>query len=104
MVTTQIEQTAVKPSSNKGKKFMRTVTEVDAKGATVREKTVHFGDPELSIKKGDPARKKSYCARSGGIKGKDDPFSPNGQSRAMWDCDTKVKKTAGPALKKATKH
>ncbi len=31
---------------------------------------INFGDPNMSIKKNNPARKKSYCARSGGIKGK----------------------------------
>jgi len=34
------------------------------------EKIVRFGDANMSIKKDQPARKKSYCARSGGIKGK----------------------------------
>ena len=34
------------------------------KGSKV--KLVRFGDPSLSIKKDQPARKKSYCARSAG--------------------------------------
>ena len=55
-------------------------------GTVLKEKTVHFGDQELTIKKDQPARKESYCARSGGIKGKDDPFSANYQSRKAWDC------------------
>jgi hypothetical protein len=31
-----------------------------------KEKIVRFGDANMSIKKNQPARKKSYCARSGG--------------------------------------
>ena len=34
------------------------------------EKIVRFGDANMSIKKDQPKRKKSYCARSGGIKGR----------------------------------
>ena len=32
-------------------------------------KLVRFGDPDMKIKKDQAANKKSYCARSGGIKG-----------------------------------
>lgn len=49
-------------------------------------KVVRFGDPKMSIKKGQPKRKKSYCARSGGIKGKNDKTSANYWSRKMWGC------------------
>jgi len=49
-------------------------------------KLIHFGDPNMSIKKNQPARKKSYCSRSGGIKGKSDKFSANYWSRKAWDC------------------
>jgi len=49
-------------------------------------KVVHFGDPNMSIKKNQPARKKSYCARSGGIKGTSNKFSANYWSRKAWDC------------------
>ena len=49
-------------------------------------KIVRFGDPKMSIKKDQPARKASYCARSGGISGKDNIFSPNYWSRRAWDC------------------
>ena len=67
-------------SSSGGKKF-----EVLAKeGDTV--KLVRFGDPNMSIKKDSPARKKSYCARSGGIKGKTSKLSANYWSRRKWDC------------------
>lgn len=51
-----------------------------------KEKIVRFGDPNMSIKKDQPGRKKSYCARSGGIKGKNDKFSANYWSRKKWDC------------------
>lgn len=84
----QIKQSAVKPSTRKDKKFMRMVEKIED-GETVKKKTVHFGDPKLSIKKNQPERKANYCARSGGIKGKDDPFSANYQSRKMWECNDK---------------
>ena len=47
---------------------------------------VRFGDPRMSIKKDQPGRKKSYCARSGGIKGKNDRTSTNYWSRKQWNC------------------
>ena len=49
-------------------------------------KKVTFGDPNMSIKKGNASNKASYCARSGGIKGKSVKFSANYWSRRMWDC------------------
>jgi len=49
-------------------------------------KKINFGDPNMSIKKNNPARKKSYCARSGGIKGKSSKLSANYWSRKAWDC------------------
>ena len=49
-------------------------------------KLVRFGDPNMSIKKDQPARKKSFCARSGGIKGGSDKFSANYWSRRKWNC------------------
>ena len=51
-----------------------------------KTKLVRFGDPKMTIKKGIPARKKSYCARSGGITGTTDKFSANYWSRKAWDC------------------
>lgn len=54
------------------------------KGPSVKKVT--FGDPNMSIKKGNASNKASYCARSGGIKGKSDKFSANYWSRRMWDC------------------
>lgn len=51
-----------------------------------KERIVHFGDPNMSIKKDQPSRKKSYCARSGGIKGTQNKLSANYWSRKAWDC------------------
>lgn len=51
-----------------------------------KERIVHFGDPNMSIKKDQPARKKSYCARSGGIKGTQNKLSANYWSRKAWNC------------------
>ena len=67
-------------SDRDDKKFMV----LAKKGDQVR--LIHFGDPNLSIKKSQPARKKSYCARSGGIKGGSDKFSANYWSRRAWEC------------------
>lgn len=49
-------------------------------------KLIRFGDPNMSIKKDQPARKKSYCARSGGIKGTNNKLSANYWSRRKWNC------------------
>lgn len=49
-------------------------------------KLVRFGDPDMSVKKNQPNRKKSYCARSGGISGKQSKLSANYWSRKNWDC------------------
>lgn len=49
-------------------------------------KLVRFGDPSMSIKKGQPSRKASYCARSGGIKGGEGKLSANYWSRRAWGC------------------
>jgi len=49
-------------------------------------KLVRFGDPNMSIKKSQPERKASYCARSGGIKGTDNKLSANYWSRKAWNC------------------
>lgn len=53
-------------------------------------KIVRFGDPNLSIKKDQPSRKRSYCARSGGIKGATNKFSANYWSRRAWDCQMAI--------------
>lgn len=49
-------------------------------------KMVRFGDKDMSIKKDQPKRKASYCARSAGIKGTSDKFSANFWSRKKWSC------------------
>ena len=49
-------------------------------------KTIRFGDAAMSIKKDQPARKASYCARSAGIKGAGDKLSANYWSRRAWEC------------------
>ena len=50
------------------------------------EKIVRFGDANMSIKKNQPARKRSYCARSAGIKGGKGKMSANYWSRKAWNC------------------
>lgn len=47
---------------------------------------VRFGDPNMKIKKDSPERKKSYCARSSGIKGTNNKMSANYWSRKQWSC------------------
>lgn len=54
------------------------------KGSKV--KLVRFGDPSMSIKKDQPARKKSYCARSAGQGNTGNIFSANYWSRKAWSC------------------
>jgi hypothetical protein len=54
--------------------------------ANGKERVVRFGDANMTIKKNQPDRKKSYCARSGGIKGKDNKLSANYWSRKAWSC------------------
>jgi hypothetical protein len=51
-----------------------------------KERVVRFGDANMTIKKSIPARKKSYCARSGGIKGTSNKLSANYWSRKAWNC------------------
>ena len=51
-----------------------------------KEKLIRFGDANMSIKKDQPARKKSYCARSAGIKGGKGKMSANYWGRKAWDC------------------
>jgi HD superfamily phosphodiesterase len=48
---------------------------------------VNFGDKTLSIKKNNPDRKKSYCARSGGQGNLTDKTSANYWSRKAWNCE-----------------
>jgi hypothetical protein len=62
-----------KPRRGGPKKFEVLAVE----GDTVKK--VNFG-------KGQPSRKASYCARSGGISGKSSKLSANYWSRKAWDC------------------
>ena len=66
------------PKSGKSK-----MVKACAKG---KEKLIHFGDSSMSIKKDKPKRKKSYCSRSAGIKGKNNKLSANYWSRKAWNC------------------
>jgi hypothetical protein len=51
-----------------------------------KAKKVNFGDKTLSIKKDQPARKRSYCARSSGQGNLSNKSSANYWSRRAWDC------------------
>lgn len=54
--------------------------------STGNVKKVNFGDKKLSIKKDQPARKRSYCARSGGQGNLTKKTSANYWSRRAWNC------------------
>jgi len=69
-----------KRSVSGGKKFAVLAKQGD------QVKLVRFGDASMSIKKDQPSRKKSYCARSGGIKGGNGKLSANYWSRKAWSC------------------
>ena len=71
-----------KPKRTPGKRKKFAV--LAKQGDTIR--LIRFGDPNMSIKKDQPARKKSYCARSGGIKGTNNKLSANYWSRRKWNC------------------
>ena len=58
---------------------------VDPDGDGIAKK-VNFGDKKLSIKKDQPARKRSYCARSSGQGNLNNKSSANYWSRRAWDC------------------
>jgi hypothetical protein len=68
------------PSSDKKKSV------VYVRSETGRVKRVTFGDPNLSIKKDQPGRKKNYCARSSGQGNLTKKTSANYWSRRAWDC------------------
>lgn len=54
--------------------------------ATGNVKTIRFGDAKLGLGVNSPARRKSYCARSKGIKGKGDKTTANYWARKDWKC------------------
>lgn len=74
-----IRASAQKKSTRKDKKYMRTVTET-RNWKVVRKKTVHYWDPNMTIKKSNPARKKSFNARHK-CSSKKDKFSAG-----YWSC------------------
>ena len=51
-----------------------------------RVKRITFGDKKLGKHPNDKSRKKSYCARSGGISGSTDRCSANYWARRDWNC------------------
>jgi len=72
--------TPMKGDVKKSKVFVK-----DPKTGNVKK--VNFGDKNMSIKKDQPERKKSYCARSSGIEGGGkDKTKANYWSRKAWDC------------------
>lgn len=66
-----------------GKKKSAVYVDPDGDG---KAKIVRFGDPNLSIKKNQPARKRSYCARSSGQGNLTKKDSANYWSRRAWNC------------------
>lgn len=74
----------IEPSPRPDKKYLIRV----AAAGGVRGRAVHIGSTLADFtKSADEAKKKSYLARSAGIKGdwRDDKWSPNNLSRAlMW--------------------
>jgi len=60
-------------------------------------KIVRFGDPNLSIKKDQPARKRSYCARSSGQGNLTKKDSANYWSRRAWNCEETINELSVPA-------
>lgn len=70
-------------SDKPGKKKMVLAKEGD------KVRLVHFGDSSMQdyTQHGSKDRRKSYCARSGGIKGGDGKLSANYWSRkVLWSC------------------
>ena len=51
-----------------------------------KEKIVRFGDANMELGVDNAKRRKSYCARSGGIEGGDGKLSANYWSRKRWKC------------------
>jgi hypothetical protein len=49
-------------------------------------KTIKFGDAKLGLGVSSPSRRKSYCARSSGIKGKGNKLTANYWARKDWKC------------------
>ena len=65
----------IQRSNREGKKYM----------VNVDGKEIHFGATGYRIKPNTNAGD-SYCARSAGIKGANDPTTPNYWARQLWSC------------------
>lgn len=65
-------------SPGKNKKF----------ATVVNGKCVRYGDPNMTIKKNNPARKRSFCARHR-CSQKKDKATPGYQSCKKWNCSTR---------------
>lgn len=57
----------------------------------VNGKCIRYGDPNMTIKKHIPSRKKAFCARHN-CKAKHDPQTPGYQSCLAWKCKVGKKK------------
>ena len=51
-----------------------------------KSKVIRFGDANMTIKKSNPERKKSYCARSAGQGNTKNKLSALYWSRRAWGC------------------
>lgn len=95
MVPNCVPESGVKEATYQGKEvplnkpmagdIKKSKVYVDPEGDGKAQK-VNFGDKNMSIKKDQPARKKSYCARSSGQGNLTDKTSANYWSRRAWDC------------------
>ena len=54
--------------------------------ANGKSKVIRFGDANMTIKKSNPERKKSYCARSSGQGNTKNKLSALYWSRRAWGC------------------
>ena len=54
--------------------------------ANGKSKVIRFGDANMTIKKSNPERKKSYCARSSGQGNTQNKLSALYWSRRAWGC------------------
>lgn len=72
-----IIESKIRPSTRDDKKYM----------VKVGDKTVHFGDPNMRIKKSNPERKKSFCARHNCDTVSDKKTAKYWSCR-MWKCRT----------------
>ena len=103
----RVEEETIEEATYKGKKVsLNKPMQGDVKKSKVfvdpdgdgKAQKVNFGDKSLSIKKHIPARKKSYCARSGGQGNLTDKTSANYWSRRAWNCEeTEVNELSVPA-------